>query len=108
MTRSPLLTMSPRTSIALIHHLPDLTVNYCSYQLAAVNPTIDDLCHNLQIDQVLCLGTEGEDCTNTHIVAENDSCEFISSTYGLNSTVLFHNNPQIDAECSNIYTGEVR
>ena len=73
-----------------------------------MNPDIDDLCHNLAIDQVLCLGTEGEDCTTTHVVAPNDSCELLTSTYGVNSTILYQNNPQLDAECSNLYVGEVR
>ena len=73
-----------------------------------MNPDIDDLCHNLAIDQVLCLGTEGEDCTTTHVVVPNDSCELLTSTYGVNSTILYQNNPQLDAECSNLYVGEVR
>ena len=80
----------------------------CSYQLAAVNPDIDDLCNNLAVGQTLCLGTEGEDCKTTHVVEANDSCDGLYSTYGINSTVLFHNNPQLDAACDNLYIGEVR
>ncbi|KAI0757211.1 hypothetical protein C8Q80DRAFT_84122 [Daedaleopsis nitida] len=81
--------------------------NVSTYQLAAVNPDIDDLCNNLQVNQVLCLGTEGEDCTTTHIVQTGESCEAITGTYGINSTMLNHNNPQLDAECDNLYVGEV-
>lgn len=79
-----------------------------SYQLAAVNSDIDSLCDNLEPGEVICLGTSGEDCTTTHVVAADDTCDSITSTYAINSTMLFANNPQIDAACDNIYIGEVR
>ncbi|RPD63148.1 hypothetical protein L226DRAFT_564456 [Lentinus tigrinus ALCF2SS1-7] len=81
--------------------------NVSTHQLSAVNPGIDSVCHNLEPGSVLCLGTEGEDCTTTHVVESGDSCGGIQSVYGINSTVLYANNPQLDAECSNLYTGEV-
>ncbi|EJF66520.1 hypothetical protein BD309DRAFT_757476 [Dichomitus squalens] len=81
--------------------------NVSTYQLAAVNPDIDDLCNNLAVGQNLCLGTEGEDCKSTHVVEANDSCEGLYGTYGINATVLYHNNPQLDAACDNLYIGEV-
>jgi hypothetical protein len=43
----------------------------------------------------------------SHVVENNDSCGSIQTTYGLNSTILMLNNPQIESDCSNIYTGEV-
>ncbi len=79
-----------------------------SYQLAAVNPTIDNLCHNLEVGQNLCLGTEGEDCSNTHVVEANDTCDILYNTYGINSTILYNNNPQLNSACDNLYMGEVR
>lgn len=73
-----------------------------------MNPAVDNLCDNLQIGQVLCLGTDGEDCKTTHVVVSDDTCDLLTSTYGINSTLLYHNNPQLDTECDNLYIGEVR
>ena len=50
-----------------------------SYQLAAVNPGIDSVCHNLEVGSTLCLGTEGEDCNTTHVVESGDSCQDLQS-----------------------------
>jgi len=80
--------------------------NVSTYQLAAVNSaTVDATCSNLQIGEVLCLGTPGEDCTDIHFVADADSCSTIQTTYGLNSTILLQNNPNVDEACDNLYTG---
>jgi LysM repeat protein len=80
--------------------------NVSTYQLAAVNSnTVDALCSNLQVGQQLCLGTPGEDCTSVHIVEDADTCSTIQSTFGLNSTILMQNNPNIDAGCDNLYNG---
>ncbi|KAH9921940.1 uncharacterized protein BXZ73DRAFT_24354, partial [Epithele typhae] len=81
--------------------------NVSTYQLAAVNPDIDDICGNLAIGSTLCLGTKAEDCTSTHVVIADDSCEAIQAAYSINSTMLTHNNPQIDDACDNLYIGEV-
>ncbi|KAJ3997124.1 hypothetical protein F5050DRAFT_1754374 [Lentinula boryana] len=82
--------------------------NVSTYQLAAVNSgVIDSTCSNLQPGSSLCLGYEGEDCTTTYTVAAQDTCDTISATYGINSTLLYGNNPQIDSACDNIYVGEV-
>ena len=79
-----------------------------SYQLAAVNPGIDSVCHNLTPGTALCLGTSGEDCTSTHVVTSGESCDSIMSTYSINATMFWGNNPQISEACDNVYTGEVR
>nr|VWO96649.1 LysM domain-containing protein [Ganoderma boninense] len=81
--------------------------NVSTYQLAAVNPSVDDLCDNLEVGQNLCLGTEDEDCTNTHVVEANDTCDDLYNTYGLNATILYNNNPQLNSACDNMYIGEV-
>ncbi|KAI0724351.1 hypothetical protein C8T65DRAFT_563357 [Cerioporus squamosus] len=81
--------------------------NVSTYQLSAVNPGIDAVCHNLEVGSTLCLGTEGEDCNTTHVVAAGEDCDGIQSVYGINSTLLFTNNPQLHADCSNLYSGEV-
>ncbi|KAI0682386.1 hypothetical protein BC835DRAFT_893160 [Cytidiella melzeri] len=81
--------------------------NASTYQLATVNPSIDANCDNLQPGQVLCLGTEGADCQTTYIVQAGDTCEAVQSNHNINSTILYANNPQINAGCDNIYIGEV-
>ncbi|KAF8548619.1 hypothetical protein OG21DRAFT_1516110 [Imleria badia] len=84
--------------------------NYVStYQLWAVNSAIIDCqCDNLQPGSVLCLGLAGEDCTNTYTVKAGDTCDSVSSTYGINTTILYANNPQLDQNtCDNLYVGEV-
>lgn len=81
-------------------------MNVSTYQLAAVNSDIIDAeCGNLQIGGQLCLGTPGEDCTEIHFVQDNDLCTSIGTQYGLNSTILMQNNPNIDEACDNLYTG---
>ncbi|QRV78188.1 LysM domain protein [Ceratobasidium sp. AG-Ba] len=82
--------------------------NVSTYQLSTVNADkINDACTNLEINQVLCLGTEGQDCNHTHNVVAGDSCDKVMSIYNINATMLYTNNPQIDEYCSNMYIGEV-
>ena len=81
--------------------------NVKRYQLAVLNPSINAACDNLQPGQSLCLGKTGEDCTATYVVKPNDTCDLVVSQSGTNSTMLWANNPQIDAGCTNIYVGEV-
>ena len=54
------------------------------------------------------MGSVGADCHTTHVVVANDTCDIISSAAGINNTMLTMNNPQINADCSDIYIGEVR
>ncbi|KAJ3505266.1 hypothetical protein NLJ89_g7509 [Agrocybe chaxingu] len=83
--------------------------NVSTFQLAAVNSgSINSECTNLQIGAELCLGNAGEDCTETYTVEADDTCSGITSGGGVNSTILYLNNPQIDEGCTNIYIGEVR
>lgn len=79
-----------------------------SYQLAAVNPGIDARCDNLTPGEVLCLGYVGSDCTTTHVVTADQTCDGVAQTYSMNTTVLYQNNPQLDVDCNNMYIGEVR
>jgi len=79
-----------------------------TYQLAVNNlNTINANCSNLQPGGTLCLGSVGADCHTTHVVVANDTCDIISSAAGINNTMLTMNNPQINADCSDIYIGEV-
>ncbi|PSR81320.1 hypothetical protein PHLCEN_2v6399 [Hermanssonia centrifuga] len=81
--------------------------NVSTYQLAVVNPKIDAQCNNLQPGDTLCLGLTGQDCTTTYVVSQEDTCDLITSKHSINSTMLWANNPQINADCSNLYVGEV-
>jgi len=81
--------------------------NVSTYQLAALNPGINSNCTNLQPGQSLCLGSPGEDCTNTYTVKPNDDCYGVAAAYNINTTILSLNNPQLDAGCDNLYIGEV-
>lgn len=78
-----------------------------TYQLAVVNPQINSDCSNLTPGESLCLGLTGQDCTTTYVIQPNDDCDLVSNAHGLNTTTLMTSNPQIDAECSNLYIGEV-
>ncbi|KAJ8456962.1 hypothetical protein ONZ45_g18509 [Pleurotus djamor] len=82
--------------------------NVSTYQLATVNHgIIDSACSNLQIGATICLGYEGEDCSTTYVVKPDDTCSQIAAAHGINSTILYGNNPQINDGCTNIYVGEV-
>ncbi|KAF5367280.1 hypothetical protein D9615_010465 [Tricholomella constricta] len=81
--------------------------NVSTYQLAVNNPTVNAACDNLFIDQVLCLGIEGQDCSTVRLVVEGDSCGAILSDAGITLDVLRANNPNVDEGCTNIYPGEV-
>lgn len=72
------------------------------------NGVINSACSDLTPGKSICLGYEGEDCSTTYVVKADDTCDGLSSVAGINSTMLFLNNPQIDAECGNLYIGEVR
>ncbi|KAI0916691.1 hypothetical protein AcV5_003111 [Taiwanofungus camphoratus] len=82
--------------------------NVSTYQLAVVNNgVIDPACNNLVPGNNICLGWVGQDCTTTYVVKLGDTCDDIASANGINSTTLFNNNPQLDAQCDNLYVGEV-
>jgi len=81
--------------------------NVSTYQLAVLNPSINAGCTNLMPGQVLCLGTSGDDCTNTYVVKPNDICHDVAAAHKIDLAIFFHNNPQLDAKCDNLYIGEV-
>ncbi|KAF9010959.1 hypothetical protein BDZ89DRAFT_1024395 [Hymenopellis radicata] len=82
--------------------------NVSTYQLATINEGyIDATCSNLQPGATICLGYENEDCSSTHVVKAGDLCENIATTYSIDLTTLYNNNPNILADCSNMYIGEV-
>lgn len=82
--------------------------NVSTYQLAAVNQgTIDSTCNNLVPGETICLAQSGQDCGHVYVVALGDTCDVVGAKFGINSTVLYQNNPQINQDCTNLYIGEV-
>jgi LysM repeat protein len=58
--------------------------------------------------QSLCLGTAGQDCTDTYVVQPNDTCEEVANANKVDLGVLYQNNPQLNnPTCNNMYVGEV-
>jgi hypothetical protein len=58
--------------------------------------------------QNLCLGLVGEDCTTIVVLQTGDSCSSIATAADIPVSTLLANNPNINADCTNIYPGEVR
>ncbi|KAG5731543.1 hypothetical protein E4T56_gene5484, partial [Termitomyces sp. T112] len=81
--------------------------NVSTFQLALDNPTVAAECKDLQAGQVLCLGLEGQDCSIVQVVAEGDSCNNITMSANITLATLRANNPNVNANCTNIYPGEV-
>ena len=85
-----------------------LTVVPKSFQLASVNKNlIDANCDNLSVNEVICLGFVGQDCTNVAVVNSGDTCTSIATTARTSLATLRANNPNVDANCDNIHIGEV-
>ncbi|THH27956.1 hypothetical protein EUX98_g6224 [Antrodiella citrinella] len=82
--------------------------NVSTFQLAEVNSAvIDPLCDNLFPGETICLGVTGQDCDVVHVVAEGDNCIAIAANASITESLLLTNNPNVNAECSNIGIGEV-
>jgi len=58
--------------------------------------------------QILCLGLVGQDCTTVHVVQTDESCDAITIQANITFADLRTDNPNIDADCTNIVVGEVR
>ena len=78
------------------------------FQLLDVNKQIDANCDNLFVNEVLCLGLIGQDCTTVAVVNSGDTCTSIAVNARTSLATLFANNPNVDANCDNIRPGEVR
>ena len=57
--------------------------------------------------QTLCLGSFGQVCRETHVVAAGDTCGSIAAGAGTTVDLVLANNPNVDKHCLNIYPGEV-
>jgi len=83
-------------------------MNVSTYQLSASNPSINADCSNLAAGMQLCLGYVGEDCTTNYKVVSGDTCEQIAANHNINTTILYVNNPQVQADnCTQLYIGEM-
>jgi len=81
--------------------------NVSTFQLANANQAIDPLCDNIFPEENLCLGLVGEDCDSVAPVQSGDSCSSIATAANITMATLIANNPNVNADCSNIYPGEV-
>lgn len=82
--------------------------NVSTYQLAIVNNgTINPYCDNLYPDEVICLGIAGQDCSTTYVMQSGDTCYTIAVGAGTTVATLLANNPNVNADCTNIYPSEV-
>ncbi|THV04254.1 hypothetical protein K435DRAFT_649668 [Dendrothele bispora CBS 962.96] len=92
-----------------------------TFQLANANPTtIDAACDNrwpgipiIQLlfyltikHQVICLSLLGKDYSTTTVVEAGSGCDAITADAVIPISTLLHNNPNVAADCSNIYPGE--
>ncbi|KAG2064198.1 hypothetical protein BDR04DRAFT_1235224 [Suillus decipiens] len=79
-----------------------------TYQLAKVNKkTINPPCTDLVAGEVICLGIKGHDCYVTQVVQPEDTCQKIANEAGIPIKKLLANNPNINTDCTNLYSGEV-
>ncbi|KAI0828478.1 hypothetical protein BC628DRAFT_1487792 [Trametes gibbosa] len=82
--------------------------NTPTFQLQTVNgDKIDAACDNLAVGEALCLGIIGHDCDITHVVVSGDTCELIAAEAKTTIEIILANNPNVNADCSNIGIGEV-
>ncbi|EIW56066.1 uncharacterized protein TRAVEDRAFT_60093 [Trametes versicolor FP-101664 SS1] len=82
--------------------------NTPTFQLETVNADkIDAACDNLAVGEPLCLGIIGQDCDITHVVQPGDSCGVIAQEAKTTLDILLANNPNVNAQCTNIGVGEV-
>ena len=63
------------------------------------------LIHALR-SQRLCLGIRGQDCTVTHVVKPGQTCLEIAATVGTTINILLANNPNLDSDCTTLYSDE--
>ncbi|KAF9002289.1 hypothetical protein BDQ17DRAFT_1542372 [Cyathus striatus] len=79
-----------------------------SYQLTSINyATINSDCSNLFVGEVLCLATQEENCPDVSVVHSGDSCNNIAYNSGISVTLLIENNPNVNADCTNLHPGEL-
>ena len=88
-------------------HSGGVLISIVSYQLIILNPQIDPVCSNLMPGEELCLAKKGEDCKKVYQVQPNDSCDEVAEAHGIDLSTLFHNNPQLNKDCTNLYIDEV-
>ncbi|EMD32344.1 hypothetical protein CERSUDRAFT_87995 [Gelatoporia subvermispora B] len=81
--------------------------NVSTFQLQFINPDIDAGCDNLFPGTIICLGIAGEDCETIHVVQPGDFCAEIADEAGIPISTLLANNPNVNANCTNIDVGEV-
>ncbi|KAF9073609.1 hypothetical protein BDP27DRAFT_1360220 [Rhodocollybia butyracea] len=76
--------------------------------LETANPQINSDCTNLDIGEVLCIPA-APTCPSgvTYVVQSGDVCINIANMFNTTVEALDLSNPQIDANCDNLFVGEV-
>ena len=92
-------------TLSLIHLVT--TSSQERYSLKICTPS-SVLLANGCLAQDLCLGLVGQDCSIVATVQSGDSCSSIATAANIDPSVLHANNPNVNANCTNIYPGEVR
>ncbi|PPQ80456.1 hypothetical protein CVT24_001043 [Panaeolus cyanescens] len=77
-----------------------------TYQLMQVNDgIINSECTNLWVDQEICLGITGSDCTDVHTVVSGDTCSDLADLHEITVEDIIENNGK-DEQCD-LLVGEV-
>jgi len=77
-----------------------------TFQLGHVNIFINLECTNLALGPI-CLAQKGQDCRSTSVVQTGDGCDTLAAAAGISKALLLHNNPNINAGCTNLGIGTV-
>ncbi|KAL0064858.1 Chitinase 2 [Marasmius tenuissimus] len=81
----------------------------------SLNSLVNAQCTNLYPGQSLCLSTSssnpsgggGASCSQSYTVQSGDSCSKIENRFGLNAGSVVQSNPSVNAQCTNLYPGQV-
>ncbi|KAF9455416.1 hypothetical protein BDZ94DRAFT_1205763 [Collybia nuda] len=78
------------------------------YWLGQLNPTINSNCSNLIGGAAICIDSAINTCGSVYAVTGTEgACVGIATTLGMTLQELLSLNPNVNAQCSNIYIGEV-
>jgi len=66
--------------------------NAPTFQIMCQNEQIDGKCSNLSVDEDICLGLKGEDCTETYVVQWPDTALTISQKFNIPFDTFLDNN----------------
>ncbi|KAJ7143021.1 hypothetical protein C8R44DRAFT_866269 [Mycena epipterygia] len=96
-------------AMAVVVHAVSISSRETCNRLYTVKPGDD--CNSIAVENNVSIAqlliNLGGDCSTTLLVGPEDSCGSIEDERGIDATLLYAHNPQIDANCANLYIGEV-